>query len=585
MTWTRGDEWQGAPKRQTAVISTPRHGSVRSRPSPTSDLQSLPPSHPLHTPSRVSLLRGAQAVSLWLSLLGTLALAGALRWWRLGAQNLWLGEAQALAIARMPWAAIIAYAHSQDANPPGYYLALRLWMSLWGQSQVADRALSAASGVATALALYLIVARLVSKPTGILAALLLAVNPTHLIWSQQVGPFALTCLLTCLYALALAGALRRPRQIWRWALWAFIGLTLVYTQYAAIAIVFCFALVGCATLRNRLYELVCLWVGAALSVALALLMSGGLPQALAYSSTNVAGDVTLTSLTDALVYMSASNAPPYLAYLVTAPLAGFVVLGIVTLLRARRVRSAGFLLVWLLGVPLVLFLASYIRGAYLPQFALMSLPAFCACLAVGGMAVARRARKDLARGVNALRLRRRRLSRRLASGGGFGVTLAIVVVALLTVNATLDARYFMVYQSEQWGSLATYISEHQAPGDVILLANPYGYTEPAFDAYYRSAPQTQNLRLPERAVPDDWNGRVISDRAPSYDAQSAVGRLRVILQGRQRIWVVTRDDKNEAWAASLVALIPPWYRQAYIRVFPSAQEPLTLTLLVSSNSS
>src|SRR5664279_3851219 len=55
--------------------------------------------------------------------------------------DLWLDEAQSVAIARQPLAGLFA-ALRQDGSPPLYYLLLHYWMVLFGAGNIAVRALS-----------------------------------------------------------------------------------------------------------------------------------------------------------------------------------------------------------------------------------------------------------------------------------------------------------------------------------------------------------------------------------------------------------------------------------------------------------
>jgi uncharacterized membrane protein len=68
-------------------------------------------------------------------LLLILLLAGALRFWGIGAESLWLDEATSLVVADNPPATIVALT-AEEIHPPLYYLLLHLLL-LFGRSEAA----------------------------------------------------------------------------------------------------------------------------------------------------------------------------------------------------------------------------------------------------------------------------------------------------------------------------------------------------------------------------------------------------------------------------------------------------------------
>jgi hypothetical protein len=91
-----------------------------------------------------------------------------------------------------------------DTFPPLYSLILNLWMRL-GHSEAMVRAPSAIFGVLAVLITYAIGASVKGRTLGFVAALLLAISPLQIVWSQTARPYG---LLACLGALALWGLVR-----------------------------------------------------------------------------------------------------------------------------------------------------------------------------------------------------------------------------------------------------------------------------------------------------------------------------------------------------------------------------------------
>lgn len=124
-------------------------------------------------------------VALWL----LLSLAAALRVWKLGDKNLWLDESLSWEIATGSVRQIL-WSSATDIHPPLYYVLLKLWIAMWGDSLAAMRSLSV---IASVVALYLLF-RLVNgvMPTGVCFAVVLwcAVSPHEVHYAQEVRMYA-----------------------------------------------------------------------------------------------------------------------------------------------------------------------------------------------------------------------------------------------------------------------------------------------------------------------------------------------------------------------------------------------------------
>ncbi len=128
-----------------------------------------------------------------LGLLLVLAAALVLRLHRLDAQSFWYDEGNSARIAERPVQLIIAGA-AGDIHPPLYYLALHVWRALFGESEAALRSLSVACGVGLALLAGLTAHALFGPRAGLVAAVLLAVSPFAIYYSQEARMYALLAL-------------------------------------------------------------------------------------------------------------------------------------------------------------------------------------------------------------------------------------------------------------------------------------------------------------------------------------------------------------------------------------------------------
>jgi len=128
-------------------------------------------------------------------LLLLILLGFALRVLRLDLQPLWWDEGYSVWFATHS-VSQMAGLTAQDIHPPLYYALLHGWIGLWGAGPVALRLFSAWVGVLAIPAIYLAGRRLLGPRPAVLAALLLAINPLHIFYSQEVRMYGLVALLS-----------------------------------------------------------------------------------------------------------------------------------------------------------------------------------------------------------------------------------------------------------------------------------------------------------------------------------------------------------------------------------------------------
>ncbi len=146
------------------------------------------------------------------AVLAVTLLALALRLHLLGEKAIWWDEGWSLYLARQTPARIIAEA-APTLHPPLHYLALHYWQRLLGESVVVARLSSVLCGVITVPLVYRLGVWLGDRPTGLGAALFLAVAPFHLRWSQEIRMYsAATGAVALTLGLGLR-LLRRPAPV------------------------------------------------------------------------------------------------------------------------------------------------------------------------------------------------------------------------------------------------------------------------------------------------------------------------------------------------------------------------------------
>ena len=127
----------------------------------------------------------ARSTGFWL----LFALALALRVWKITDKNLWLDESTSWSLATGSVAHLVAWT-AADIHPPLYYLLLKGWIGIEGDSLAGLRSLSV---VASLVALYLLVrlaAGVVPRAVALAVALGFAVSPHAIYYSQEARMYA-----------------------------------------------------------------------------------------------------------------------------------------------------------------------------------------------------------------------------------------------------------------------------------------------------------------------------------------------------------------------------------------------------------
>jgi len=143
------------------------------------------------------------------ALLAITLLALGLRLGRLTFQPLWWDEGTSVYFASQPLGDLTA-ATAADIHPPLYYLLLHFWMLLCGRGEAALRLFSVVIGTLTIPLIYLVGRCLFDARTALLAALLLALSPFHVYYSQEVRMYALVTLLGLVSVYLMLRLLEEP---------------------------------------------------------------------------------------------------------------------------------------------------------------------------------------------------------------------------------------------------------------------------------------------------------------------------------------------------------------------------------------
>ncbi|HET7620807.1 MAG TPA: glycosyltransferase family 39 protein, partial [Gemmatimonadaceae bacterium] len=119
----------------------------------------------------------------------------------IGATDIWLDEANSWNVARLPWGAMMDNLRSSPLGPL-YFVLLKLWMALFGDSEAALRAPSLIASVLVIPVAYSIGVRAFSRRAALLGAVLLTLSPLQLYFAQEARMYMLLTFFAALYLLA-----------------------------------------------------------------------------------------------------------------------------------------------------------------------------------------------------------------------------------------------------------------------------------------------------------------------------------------------------------------------------------------------
>jgi 4-amino-4-deoxy-L-arabinose transferase-like glycosyltransferase len=416
-------------------------------------------------------------------LVGILALATLLRLLQLDLQPLWWDEGYSVFFATRAFGDMLART-AVDIHPPLYYALMQLWMAAFGKDAVTLRLLSVALGVAALPLLYLIGKKLFDTRVARVAALLLAIAPLHIYYSQELRMYGMVTLLALASVALQLQLLHVPRSTFHVSsvLYVLSTVLLLHTQYfAAFLIAAQIAVVLYLKWRARwgikLREWMVRWllVGA---LALPWVLYAG-PKLYVYVTQKVGIEQytrldPLTYLAQHLTAFSIGHVSewPWLAWgavvFVLAALFGVVAVGRRQKAESRNSKGALSayslpLTAFYLWIPLLLgFLVNLVYPFHpirYERLLLFAAPFFLLLVARGGVALFERQR-------------------------ALGLTASALIVALCALSL-YDFYTVARYPDEDYRPLIAEMQQDAAPHDLVYAVYPWqiGYLE----AYYRGA--------------------------------------------------------------------------------------------------
>jgi mannosyltransferase len=198
--------------------------------------------------------RGAGCVRLFRIGLAMVLLLGLLpRVYGLSERSLWFDEAFSWRLIQFPFFDMLNRVGA-DTHPPLYFIILKLWAELFGDSAWALRSLSVLFGLTTIWGTYLFTSQTFTgdlgevpevpvgntrsgnsvsrgQAIGLFGAALVALSAFQIRYSWEMRMYALAAALAVFSSWAMVRALRTPRNTKGWLLYGWLALLLGYTHY------------------------------------------------------------------------------------------------------------------------------------------------------------------------------------------------------------------------------------------------------------------------------------------------------------------------------------------------------------------
>jgi 4-amino-4-deoxy-L-arabinose transferase-like glycosyltransferase len=477
--------------------------------------------------------------------LALLLLALLVRFYRLDAQSLWLDEGSSWQLARASWASLLGELLNPTAGYPLYHLLLKLWIAIFGDSELALRAPSALAGALAVPAVYMAGRELGrdARAAGyaMSAALIVLIGPFPLWYAQEAKVYSLLLLAAALICWLLLRALRTNSRR-DWLLLGGLALAALFVHRLAGLLLlgagWAWLLTGGARLgagRRAGAGLALLAASAGLVAAMAYGLGGDRAATGAYIPAGPLGALGLT-----FVRFSLDRWPGDAPWWWLAPWVALFGWGVLRL--ASRARRAGpRALLCLLGVPLALFLAQLLfTRLYEARYLMAIYPAWALALAyplLGRAGTGGQGDKET-RGQGDERLRRSRVfapfapfaehMRGWAAAGLLGLALATSGLSLLQPTFGLFSGAPV---KEQYREAIAELAARVQPDDAVVI-HP-GYIRPLYDYYMRRF--TADPAPAPLVFADFWQG------ATAYG---------------QREWDIERRQKLAGFTRSFLLIAP-----------------------------
>jgi uncharacterized membrane protein len=148
-------------------------------------------------------------------------------------EQLWIDEGGSISYAKSSlnifWTRII-----NDIHPPLYYVILKGWIFIWGDSVASCRLLSAIFSILTLPILYFIGKEIKDERLGLIIIFLYSISPFSIYYANEVRSYSLIHLLFTISLYFAIKCIKTPNISKNYTFIGIIGTLLIYTHYIGI---------------------------------------------------------------------------------------------------------------------------------------------------------------------------------------------------------------------------------------------------------------------------------------------------------------------------------------------------------------
>lgn len=411
----------------------------------------------------------------------------------LTSKSFWMDEGFTAFMARTDYHSFLVLIRTSEMNMVLYYALVRLWTH-FSVREFWIRLFSVVASAATLPVMYLIGKRLGGRKVGLVAALLMAVHPGHILYAQEARSYSLEVLLVCLAGLYVLRFVASGST-----------LDLIAFLCSCIAAIYSQVLATLA-LTAQLLAVAKRWKPLRVTRISAILILASLLLLVPMVTFALTRGTSLATWIPPLSWHAVSDGlrlitlPKFSALYVLVCMAA----ALPVFWRSRESERPGlvFLLCWLFLPILLLAMVSIYQPMFLPRLLLICVPPICLLAASGALTIPGR--------------------------------LSWIAFVLLTA-ASLSAvrsQYRHSEAKEDWRGATAYVCSHAVRGDGVEIVPEYGRF--VFD-YYREL----------HKVPADQF---------SYGSQTGIGLPR---SGTDREWLLVfgATDSNSVATEALTAAL------------------------------
>lgn len=373
--------------------------------------------------------------------------------WQLDYSSMAPDEAWSITFAGLSWRKLINVMWQRELNMGPYYILLKIWIAIFGDSELAVRSLSVVFSVFAVAMTFAIGKKLFDAKTGLVAASLLAVNAFLIEYAQEARSYTLLIFMANTSVYFFINMIQ-DQNVKNHVLYVFSSVLLVYSHFFGlfILIVQAISLIFFAGEKvNYRRLLLC-----ALSIALLIIPIGYF---ILFKDNGQIGWIQKPSFKDLYSFMFSLTGDGGSGMLLSLYVLMFFISLIMLARKNPESRMTGsfgrhaFLLVWLLLPVIAAYSFSFYKPIFISKYLISSLTPLVLLVATG---------------LSAIR------SRWISTVAAFG----LISISVYTV--------FDVYYPKQkfdWKSATRYISQNARKGDGITF---YDYSaKVTFEYYHR----------------------------------------------------------------------------------------------------